>query len=115
LTCVPEPKQKDVVDIAIDFFFGALAADLAVTLFFSRDSQIFYNAHWRGNAVWICLLAATLIFGSLAALFRNQFWSNYETYSNLPPMEEAVSPQAKVILWMLFAMGCASLGLLFIV
>jgi hypothetical protein len=109
-----EPKQKDGLDIAIDFFFGAVAGDLAVAAFFSRRCQQFYQINFHTSTVLICLLAATLIFGSLAALYRNQFWSRCESYSIIPPMEETVSRAAKSILWMLFALGCASLGLLLI-
>jgi hypothetical protein len=110
---MPEPKQKDWFDIAIDFFFGALISDvvygLAVLRGGGRSGWL-----WRWDTVSIILFAITLIAGSLAALFRNQFWSHYETYSIIPPMEETVSKPAKIILWLLFAIGCASLGLLFI-
>jgi hypothetical protein len=107
-----EPRQKDVLDIVIDFFFGALAGGVGVAAFFSRRSQQFYDAHWQGSTIWISLLGATLISGSLAALYRNQFWSSVETYSVIPPMEETVSKTAKIILWILFAIGCGSFGLL---
>ena len=109
-----EPRRKDAFDIAIDFFFGALLGDAMVGLFFSRRVQRFYNIDFHTSTVLICLLAATLIFGSLAALYRNQFWSRYESYSIIPPQEETVSRPAKIMLWTLFTLGCASLGLLFV-
>jgi high-affinity Fe2+/Pb2+ permease len=109
-----EPRQKDALDIAIDFFFGAAFADVVIALAFLRASGRGINLHWEWQTFWICLLAATLIAGSLAALYRNDFWSNYQTYSVIPPMEESVSKRSRILLWMLFAIGCASLGLLLI-
>jgi hypothetical protein len=50
----------------------------------------------------------------MAALYRNQFWSGLETYSVIPPVERDVTRRAKVILWTVFGVGCASLGLLFV-
>ena len=108
-----DTKQKDALDTAIDFFFGAVFADVVYGLGLLRNSG--HNGWlWRWDTVLIILFAITMIAGSLAALFRNQFWSKYETYSVIPPMEETVSRTAKVVLWTLFALGCASLGLLFI-
>lgn len=113
-----EPKQKDAVDIAIDFFFGAVLGNLlAIGTFsprFRQTCRFFFNIQWSSNDVLISIFAATLICGSLAALFRNDFWGAYSSYRQIPPMEETVSREAKVILWMLFAVGCASLGLFFI-
>ena len=109
---MPPPRQKDGLDVAIDFFFGALFADVVVALGFLRGHR--WNWQWQWSTLWICLLAATLTAGPLAALFRNQFWARYETYSVIPPMEESVSRRSKIILWILFGLGCASWGLLFI-
>jgi hypothetical protein len=108
------PRQKDWLDIAIDFFFGAVFADFLVAFGFLRAAGRRFNLHWEWHTFWICLLATTLIAGSLAALYRNQFWSNYDTYSIIPPMEESVAKRSKIILWIVFSLGCASLGLLFI-
>jgi len=110
LTHMPPSNQKDWLDIAIDFFFGALFADVVYGLGILRGNP---SWHWRLNTFLIVLFAVTMIAGSLAALFRNQFWAKYETYSVIPPMEESVSKRAKIILWTLFALGCVSLGLLF--
>jgi hypothetical protein len=109
-----EPRQKDSLDVAIDFFFGAAFADVVIALAFLRAGGRWINLHWEWATFWICMLAATLIAGSLAALYRNDFWSNYQTYSIIPPMEESVSKRSRILLWMLFAIGCASLGLLLI-
>jgi hypothetical protein len=109
-----EPPRKDWLDIAIDFFFGAAFCDMWLALGFLRSAGHNYNFHWKWSTFWICLLATTLVGGSLAALYRNQFWSRYETYSVIPPLEESVSRRSKTILWILFALGCASLGLLLI-
>jgi hypothetical protein len=63
-----EPKQKDALDIAIDFFFGALFADLAYGLTFLRTSGRWL---WTWNTSLIVLFAITLIAGSLAALLAD--------------------------------------------
>jgi len=111
---MPEPPRKDWIDLIIDFFVGAAAGDLLVAFGFLKAAGRSFQIHWEWSTFWICLLATTLIAGSLAALYRNQFWSNYETYSIIPPLEESVSRTGKIILWSLFTLGCASLGLLFI-
>jgi hypothetical protein len=111
---MPPNRQKDGLDVAIDFFFGALFADGVFALGFWRASGRYYNVHWEWHTFWICLLAVTLIASSMAALFRTQFWARYETYSIIPPMEESVSRRSKIILWILFGLGCASWGLLFV-
>jgi hypothetical protein len=108
-----KPPPKDWLDIAIDFFFGAAFADLLVGAGFLKAARA-YTFKWHPHAFEICLVAATLIGGSMAALFRNQFWASYERYSVIPPVEREVTLRAKVILWVAFGIGCASLGLLFV-
>jgi hypothetical protein len=109
---MPELPPKSSLNIAIDFFFGALGGDVVVAIGFLRAMRQNYyiDSAWATFAVLI--LSATLIGGSLAALYRNQFWSSLETYSILPPMEERLSTKSKMVLWSLFGLGCASLGLL---
>ena len=107
------PPQKDWLDIAIDFFFGALFADIVVGFGLLRGSGR-AGWLWRWDTVGLVLFAITAIAGSLAALYRNQFWSRYEGRPILPPMDETVSRPAKIVLWSLFALGCASLGLVII-
>jgi len=109
---MPAP-QKDWFDIIVDFIFGAIFCDVIIALGYLRGiARHMINQH-HGSVLWVLLLASTLIGGSLAALFRNQFWSRYETYSIIPPREESVKKQAKIVLWTIFALGCASLGLLY--
>jgi hypothetical protein len=67
---------------------------------------------WNSATVAVVLTSITLIAGSLAALYRNEFWSRYEGQSTIPRMEESISRSGKIVLWGLFAIGCASLGLL---
>jgi len=103
------PPQKDWLDIAIDFFFGAAFVDFWIVVGFLRAAKL---SAFAWHPFWNCLVAATCIAGSLAALYRNQFWAKYETYSILPPMEESVSSRGKIVLWTIFGLGCASLALL---
>jgi hypothetical protein len=105
------PPQKDWLDIAIDFFFGAVFADFVIGFGLLRESGS-SGWLWRWDTVGIVLFAITSIAGSLAALYRNQFWSRYETNSIIPPMEESVSKRGKIVLWTIFALGCGSLVLL---
>lgn len=107
---MPAP-QKDWLDIVIDFIFGAAFCDFWIVVEYLRNMRYLTGNHWP--ALWVLLLASTLIGGSLAALFRNQFWAKYETYSIIPPMEESVKKQAQIVLWITFALGCASLSLLY--
>jgi len=107
------PPQKDWLDLAIDFFFGAVFADVVYGLAFLRDSGR-SGWLWQSDTALIILFAITMIAGSLAALFRNQFWAKYETYSIIPPSEETVSKPAKIFFGILFTLGCASLGLLLV-
>jgi hypothetical protein len=107
------PPPKDWMDIAIDFFFGSAAADLVVGYIFLKAARA-YSFQWHWHTFEICVTAAALIGGSMAALYRNQFWSGLETYSVIPPVERDVTRRAKVILWTVFGVGCASLGLLFV-
>jgi hypothetical protein len=66
-----QPRQKDWLDIAIDFFFGAVFADVVVGFGLLRWSGFDWN--WRWDTVGIILFAITTIAGSLAALARNEF------------------------------------------
>jgi len=110
---VTPPRQKDWLDLVVDFFFGAAFVDFWIGLGFLRASGYHLNIHWEWRTLYLSLLSATLIAGSLAALFRNHFWGSYDTYSVIPPMEESVSRKSKLILWILFALGCVSLAMLF--
>jgi len=108
-----KPPQKDGFDTVIDFFIGAIFSDIGIGFIFLRAARSLRFV-WNGHVFLICLLAGALIGGSLAALYRNQFWSNYDSYSIIPPMEESVSKEQKRILWGLLILGVASLGLLFL-
>ena len=108
-----KPPPKDWIDVAIDFFFGAAFFDALVGLGFLRAARGFHF-QWQWRTFEICVVAAALIGGSMAALFRNQFWSGIETYTVIPPVERDVTQRAKVILWFAFGLGCASLGLLLV-
>ncbi len=104
------PPQKDWLDIAIDFFFGAAFFDVLLLGAYFRANGRWYNLSW--GSFELCLLAATCIAGSLAALYRNQFWSRWEHHQVIPPMEESVSRAGRIILWSIFAVGCGALWIL---
>lgn len=106
-----QPPPKDWLDIAIDFFFGALFGIFSVigVIFHSGDMAALHGTTWL-----VFLLSASLICGSLAALARDLFWSKYETYTVIPPIKDSVSKRRQTILWIVFALGCASPVLLFI-
>jgi hypothetical protein len=109
-----QPRQKDWLDIVVDFFFGAVFCDIWIAVCFARGAARAFDYRGDSFTFGIIMLAGALIAGSLAALYRDQFWSNWETYKVIPPMEESVAKWNKAILWSLFALGWLSLGLLFV-
>jgi hypothetical protein len=110
---VPEPPEKTLFVIVIDFVLGAIFADVIVSIYWMRAAARanLLNSH----SYWTVLLGTTLTAGALNGLFRNQFWSAFfQTNSMIPPIEEAVSKPCKIVLWVIFVFGCASLGLFFV-
>lgn len=107
-----EIPEKTWLAIAIDFFFGAAFADFVMGFGWLRSAGREPHSDW--SQLWILTIATTLIFGSLAALFRNDYWSGYETYTVIPPVEERLSKRSKLVLWSVFALGCVLPGLLLI-
>jgi len=99
------PREKDALDLAIDFFFGAIFTGGAGGLFYARSGG------WHFTVATLCVVVVTwaMMGGALAAMYRNVFWSALERYTLIPPIPERVSFRAKAILWSVFGVALAML------
>ncbi len=99
------PREKDALDLAIDFFFGAVFSGGAGGLLYARTGG------WHFTVATLCVVVVTwaMMGGALAAMYREDFWASYERYTIIPPMRERVSLQARVILWSVFGAALAML------
>jgi hypothetical protein len=100
-------REKDGMDVAIDFFFGAIVGVLAGSgVYFVLKQMIQFGS---GYAYWIFLFAGIAILGSLTALFRNRVRKKPKTGSLLAPTGECIAIRTQVLLWIIFVLGCVSL------
>ncbi len=112
MRCMEQQREKDGVDVAIDFFFGAIIGVLA------GGGIYFFLRQWiqftSGYALWIFLFAGIAISGSLTALFRNRVRKKPKRESLLAPVGERIATGTQALLWSIFALGLvllAALGL----
>jgi hypothetical protein len=107
-----EQREKDGVDVAIDFFLGAIVGVLVGSgLYFLLRQWIQFTS---GYALGIFLLAGIAISGSLTALFRNRVRKKPKRESLLAPVGERIATKTQALLWGIFALGLlllAALGL----
>jgi hypothetical protein len=105
-----QQREKDGIDILIDFFFGAAVGVLV------GGGVYFILRQWipftSGYAFGIFLFAGVAISGSLTALFRNRVRKKPKRESLLAPVGERIATGTQAILWIIFVLGCVSLGAL---
>jgi len=102
-----QQREKDVVDVVIDFFLGALVGALVgLGIYFGLKQAVHLSSAY---AIWIFLLAGIMIAGSLTALFKNRVRRKPKKESLLAPVGECLSLTSEVVLWIIFVLGCASL------
>ena len=105
-----QQHEKDVIDVTIDFFFGAIVGILA------GGGIYFVLRQWipfaSGYACGIFLFAGIAISGSLTALFRNRIRKKPKRESLLAPVGERIATGTQAVLWIVFVLGCVSLAAL---
>ena len=108
MRCMEEQRKKDGIDIAVDFFFGAIIGVLAGSIiYFVLKQWIHFTS---GFAFWIFLFAGIAISGSLTALFRNRVRKKPKRESLLAPVGERIATKTQALLWGIFVLGCISLA-----
>ena len=104
-------REKDWLDVAVDFFYGAILNDflwLALIRFPPRGRHPLWELHFQREGWCLYFLSGALMGGALLALFRYR-WSEP---SLLPPIGEHLSGAKRIALWTIFALGCSSAGFL---
>ena len=105
LPAMAQAPEKDTLDLAIDFFFGAVFTGGAAGFVYVRTGG------WHFTMENLCVMVVTwaMMGGSLAAMYRDVFWSALETYTLIPPIRQRVSRRARAILWSVFGVALAML------
>lgn len=105
-----QQREKDGVDIAIDFFFGAIIGVLVGSIIYFILRQ--WIQFTSGLAFWIFMFAGLAISGALTALFRNRVRKKPKRESLLAPVGERIATKTQALLWVIFGLGLALLGAL---
>jgi hypothetical protein len=108
IRCMEQQREKDGVDVAIDFFFGAIIGVLLGGIVYIVLRQ--WVQFTSGFALWIFLFAGLAISGSLTALFRNRVRKKPKRESLLAPVNERIASGTQILLWCIFVLGCISLA-----
>ena len=100
-----QQREKDGIDVSIDFFLGAFVGVLVgCGMYFALKQWI----PFAGQAFWIFLFGGFAIAGSLTALLRNRIKKKPKKGMLIAPVGECLSMGSKVVLWIILALGCFS-------
>jgi len=104
-------REKDWLDVVVDFFYGAIFGDLAAFIlirFPPRGRYPLWHLHFPREGWCLYFLSAALIGGALLALYRYR----WPEPTLLPPAEERLSRAKWIVLWTVLIAGCGGAGLL---
>ena len=99
-------REKDGIDVGIDFFLGAIVGVLVGSVLYFALRQ--WAPFASGMAIWIFLFGGFAIGGSLTGLLRNRVRKKPKKGLMIAPTNECLSLSAKIVLWVVLALGCLS-------